>query len=310
MAVLLALLAQSGVDWRTDYTAAVAEAREKGRRLLVHFMMPGRPICRAMDEDTFARPEVVQGVRSKFVAVRLDVEARPDLFEAAIGSRGVLATCVMDPDGDVISELRGYAGPQAFLEFLDKAERGYAAIHAGREALAADPGDPARAFALGEAYRACGSPRRADECYRSAIARGASGPAVAASHERLARLQVIRGRNLEARTHLEAARKLDPEGKSAPADRLLLTEGLILAVERKHTEAAAVLREMLKRFPSSEEADHALFSLGFVLHQANQDKAALEALEEASRRFPASPWLAAVKEQIDHIKNPQPDHTH
>jgi len=307
---LVLAVAQSGIDWRSDYDASRAEAREKQRRLLVHFTLPGRPICRAMDEETFAQPEVARAIREKFVGVRLDVDAKADLFEAAIGSRGVLASCVMDPDGDVISELRGYAGPQAFLRFLEKAEQGYAAVRAAREALAAAPEDPARNFALGEAYRAADSPRRADECYRKAIDGAPSGPAVAASHERLARLRIIRGRNLEARTHLEAARRLDPEGKAAPADRLLLTEALILAVERRHAEAAAVLRDALKRFPSGEEADHALYSLGFVLHQANQDQAALEALDEASRRFPQSPWMPAVKEQIDHIKNPQPDHTH
>jgi tetratricopeptide (TPR) repeat protein len=120
----------------------------------------------------------------------------------------------------------------------------------------------------------------------------------------------MRGRNLEARTHLEAARKLDPEAKSTAADRLLLTEGLILAVERRHPEAAALLRDGLKRHSSSAEADHMLYALGFVLHQASQDSQALEVLEEAARRYPASAWLPAVREQIEHIKNPQPDHTH
>jgi tetratricopeptide (TPR) repeat protein len=310
IALVTALPAQSGIDWRTDYDAARAEARDKGRRVVLHFFMTGRPICRAMDEDTFAQAEVARVIRERFVAARLDVEARPELFEAAIGSRGVLATCVVDADGDVVSELRGYAGPQVFLRFLDKAELGYGAIKAARDLVAAAPDDAARLFALGEAYRAADSPRRADECYQKAIAGKGAGPAVAASHERLARLRVMRGRNLEARSHLEAARKLDPEGKAAAADRLLLTEGLILAVERRHAESAAVLRQVLTRFPSSEEADHVLFSLGFVLHQANQDKAALEALEDAERRFPQSSWLPAVKEQIDHIKNPQPDHTH
>lgn len=308
--LLLALAAQTGIDWRTDYDAARQEAREKGRRIVLHFFMTGRPICRAMDEDTFAQAEVARAVRDRFIGVRMDVLARPELFEAAIGSRGVLATCVMDADGDVLSELRGYAGPQVFLRFLEKAEAGYQAVKAARLALLGAPDDPARNFALAEAYRSADSPRRAEECYLKAAAGPPDAPAVAASHERLARLRVMRGRNLEARTHLEAARKLDPEGKSAPADRLLLTEGLILAVERKHVEAAAVLREALRRYPSGEEADHLLFALGFVLHQANQDKPALEALQEAAKRFPQSPWLPAVREQIDHIQNPQPDHTH
>jgi tetratricopeptide (TPR) repeat protein len=307
--LLLALLAD-GVDWRGDYEAARAEAREKNRRIVLHFYLPGRPICRAMDEETFAQAEVARAIREKFIGVRLDVEAKPELFESAIGSRGVLATCVMDADGDVISELRGYAGPQAFLKFLEKAESGYAAIRAARDALRDAPADVARLYALGEAYRLSDSPRRADECYRKAAAGPPAEPAVAQAHERLARLCVMRGRNLEARTHLEAARKLDPEAKSTAADRLLLTEGLILAVERRHPEAAALLRDGLKRHSSSAEADHMLYALGFVLHQASQDSQALEALEEAARRYPASAWLPAVREQIEHIKNPQPDHTH
>jgi tetratricopeptide (TPR) repeat protein len=244
--LLLALLAD-GVDWRGDYEAARAEAREKNRRIVLHFYLPGRPICRAMDEETFAQAEVARAIREKFIGVRLDVEAKPELFESAIGSRGVLATCVMDADGDVISELRGYAGPQAFLKFLEKAESGYAAIRAARDALRNAPADVARLYALGEAYRLSDSPRRADECYRKAAAGPPAEPAVAQAHERLARLCVMRGRNLEARTHLEAARKLDPEAKSTAADRLLLTEGLILAVERRHPEAAALLRDGLKR---------------------------------------------------------------
>jgi tetratricopeptide (TPR) repeat protein len=306
--LLLALLAD-GVDWRGDYDASRAEAREKNRRIVLHFTQPGRPICRAMEEETFAHADVVRVLREKFIGVRVDVESRPELFEAMIGSRGVLATCVVDAEGDVVSELRGYAGPQAFLKFLEKAETGSAAIQAARQALKETPKDPARLYVLAEAYRGSDSPRRADECYRQAISAGA-GPAVAASHERLARLCVMRGRNLEARTHLDAARKLDPDGKSTATDRLLLTEGLILAVERRHPESSALLRDALKRFPLSAEADHMLYALGFVLHQANQDPQALQALEEAARRYPASAWLPAVQEQIEHIKNPQPDHTH
>jgi len=297
-----------------DYDAARVEARQKGRPMVLHFFMTGRPICRAMDEDTFGQAEVIRVLREKFIGVRLDVETKPELFEAAIGSRGVLATCVMDGDGDVLSELRGYAGPQVFLRFLEKAESGYGAVKAARQALQESPEDPGRLFALAEAYRGSDSPRRADECYQKAAAGRAEGPAavaaVAKSHERLARLRVMRGKNLDARAHLEAARKLDPGGTVTAADRLLLTEGLVLAVERKHAESAALLRQALRRFPSSEEADHALFALGFVLHQLNQDAAALEALEDAAKRFPESSWLPAVREQIDHIKNPQPDHTH
>ncbi|HZE98271.1 MAG TPA: thioredoxin family protein [Planctomycetota bacterium] len=310
MIPLLLALAADGIDWRGDYDAARTEAREKNRRLLVHFYTPNRPLCQTMDAETFGHPDVARAVRERFVGVRLDGETRSDLFEALIGSRGVLASCVVDSDGDVLSELRGYAGPQTFLRFLEKAESGVAAVKSARQALESAPDDPGRLYALAEAYRSSDSPRRADECYTKAAAAPGSDPAIAAAHERLARLRVMRGRNIDARKHLEEARRRDPDGHSTAVDRLLLTEGLVLAVERRHLEAAAVLRDALQRFPSSAEQDHLLFALGFVLHQASQDKPALAALEDLAKRHPDSSWMPAARELMDHIRNPQPDHQH
>lgn len=296
-----------GLEWRRDYDAARAEAREKGRLVLVYFYSD-RPLCKEMDEATFAHAEVARVAGEGFVCVRIDIDAKPELFASTIGGRGGLASCVVDAGGDVISALHGFAAAPAFVAFLRKAEAGHVAVKAAREASEKAPSDLAALHALGEAYRSADSLRRADDCYRKVVESGAGGPAVASSHERLARLRIMRGKNLEARTHLEAARRLDVEGRWT--DRLLLTEGLTLAVERKHVEASKVLRELLAKSPACEEADHVLFALGFVLHQDGQDKPALEVLESAQRRFPQSAWLPAVQEQIEHIRNPQPDHTH
>lgn len=302
------------VDWRTDYDAARAEARGAGRLILLHFFLADRPLCKAMDEETFAHAEVTRALRERYVCVRADVDAQPQLFESTIGGRGGLAGCVVDADGDVVSALHGYAGPQAYLLFLRKAQDAYGRLKSAREEADKDREDLAKLYALGEAYRAAGSLRRADECYRAVVERpakdAASVRAAAASHERLARFRVNRGKNLDARKHLAEARRLDPAPRAGWTDRLLLTEGLILAIERKHLEAVAVLKDAVSRFPSSEEADHLHFALGFVLHQAGQDKPALEVFEAATKRYPESSWLPAIREQIEHIKNPQPDHVH
>jgi tetratricopeptide (TPR) repeat protein len=301
-----------GIDWRKDYDLARAEAREKGRLVLLHFTLAGRPLCKTMEDETLAHADVARVAGEKYVCVRIDAEAKPELFDATIGGRGGLATCVVDADGDVVSALHGFAGPEPFRRFLEAAEKGYPDLAAARRDSSQAPADPAKLHALGEAYRKLDSLRRAEACYRKVIEAGTTEPrrVVASCHERLARFRILRGKNLEARKHLEAYRALDPQGALPWTDRVLLTEGLTLAVERKHPDAARVLRDALQRFPSSDEADHLMFSLGFVLHQDGQDQPALETLEAALKRFPQSFWVAAVKEQIEHIKNPQPDHTH
>ena len=128
-----------GIEWRKDYETARAEAKEKGRLILLHFYQNGRPLCQTMDEETFARPDVARVAGETFVPVRVDVDARAELFEATIGGRGGLATCVVDADGDVCSALLGYAGPQAFLQFLGRAEAASVGVKAAREALAKAP---------------------------------------------------------------------------------------------------------------------------------------------------------------------------
>lgn len=314
--VVLALLPvvspDVGVDWRKDYETARAEAREKSRLVLLHFYLPGRPLCKTMDEETFAHAEVARVARDRFVSVRVDIDARPELFESTIGGRGGLATCVVDADGDVVSALHGFAAPPAFRAFLERAEQGYGTLRAAR--AEAEGKAPAKVHALGEAYRRLDSLRRAEACYRSVLdlasGKGDLVEVVASSHERLARLRVLRGRNLEARKHLDEHRKLDPGSRFPWADRILLTEGLALAIERKHADAARVLQESLAKHPASEEADHRLYALGFVLHQDGKDKPAMEIFERALREHPKSSWIPAVREQIEHIKNPQPDHQH
>jgi len=298
--------AQSAIDWQ-----GIEELPGKGKLVLLHFFLVDRPLTRTMQEETFSHPDVIRKVREKFTSIRVDSDARPDLFESTIGGQSGLATAVLDGEGDVVSVLSGYAGPQPFLKFLEKADKGYPALKAARAAAAR--GGLSEIHALGEAYDALDSLRRAEECFRKVIggeARETVHRAKAGSHERMARLCIMRGKNLEARRHVEEWRKLDPEGKYGAGDRILLTEGLVLSVERKHGESVVALRGALRKFPASAEADQMHFALGFALHQSGQDKPALEALEAGVRKYPESGWAAPSRQQIEHIRNPEPDHQH
>src|SRR5262245_15079233 len=72
LALIPVVSQQMGVDWRKDYDSARAEAREKGRLLLLHFYMEGRPVCKTMDEETFAQADVARVAHEKFVSVRVE----------------------------------------------------------------------------------------------------------------------------------------------------------------------------------------------------------------------------------------------
>ncbi|HYE99286.1 MAG TPA: tetratricopeptide repeat protein [Planctomycetota bacterium] len=294
-------MTQAGIAWRKDVDAALDEARRDGRMAVVHVQLAGRPLSRAMAQETFADPGVAER-SAAFVNVWVDLSARPELFERLIGGKGALGTAVLDGTGDVLSVLQGFAGPKAYVDFLQRAAAGAERLRAAREAAAKGPSER---LALGDVYAELESPARAEACWRDVAAGG--GVPAGQAHGRLARLQARRGRNLEARAHLAEARRLDPDGEG---DRRALTEALALVLERKGAEARALLERALQRWPESPEGDQIRLALGHVRHELGDDRGATGVLEEALRRWPSSPWAAAIRQKLDHIKNPPQDHEH
>jgi tetratricopeptide (TPR) repeat protein len=308
--ILAGAAAQEGIPWRGDYESALAEARASGKLLLVHFRAEGRPLAVSMNEGTFRDARVARRAAEGFVCVRVEIAARPHLFREAVGTAGGLATCVFDGEGDVIAVLPGFADAETFLRFLGRAGEGYPRLKAARDEAERRPAEARPRLTLGEAYESLGSLRRAEACFRKVLEMAPGLPEAAAAHERLARLAVQRGRNLEAREHLAEYRRRDPEGKGGRADRALLTEALILSLERRPAEAARRAEEALAAHPASLEADRLLLVAGWSWHEAGEDARAIAHLEGLRRRFPDSPWSARAAERLEHIRNPAHGHEH
>jgi len=73
--------------------------------------------CHVMDATTYHDPSVVAVLRDKFIAVKVDVDARPDLAER-YGDWGWPATVLFSADGDEVGKFKGYIDPERFAEIL------------------------------------------------------------------------------------------------------------------------------------------------------------------------------------------------
>jgi uncharacterized protein YyaL (SSP411 family) len=76
--------------------------------------------CHVMEKTTYADPEVMELLASKYIAVRVDQDANPDL-SSRYGDWGWPATIVFAPDGTEIAKIRGYIEParmQALLKAI------------------------------------------------------------------------------------------------------------------------------------------------------------------------------------------------
>jgi len=311
-------MSDDNISWQEiSYSDALEMARRERKLLIVHFTSPERPLCKTMQDETLASPDVVRLSRAKFINLRLDAHRESALFDTLIGGQGALATCIVDATGDIVASLPGFADARSFLDFLETARSGLGRLTRLRAQAKQDRKSVALRLALAEAYDQIGSPRRAEEEYGAVIEQaGAMARSTATSlvqavgHERLARLLAAKGRSTDARAELERVHQVDPEGTAGPADRLLLTEALVLSLERRLSESVARLKELLARFASSTECEQALFTLGSIEHELRDDAAGLAHLEQLVAEHPQSRWCRPARLQIEHIKSPEPDHRH
>jgi uncharacterized protein YyaL (SSP411 family) len=73
--------------------------------------------CHVMEKTTYADPEVGELLASKYLPVRVDQDANPDL-SSRYGDWGWPATIVFAPDGTEIAKIRGYIEPERMQALL------------------------------------------------------------------------------------------------------------------------------------------------------------------------------------------------
>lgn len=122
--------------WTQDYDAALAKAKESGRRVLINFT--GSDWCHwciKMDEETLSQEEFKQYAAEHLVLVYVDKPMRRKLDADQVaknsklmrqyGVEGFPTFVVLDPDGHEVDRRSGYVsgGPKGFIYFLKVTEK-------------------------------------------------------------------------------------------------------------------------------------------------------------------------------------------
>lgn len=105
-------------DWSRE---TFARARAEGRFILLDGAAEWCHWCHVMDATTYSDPEVARLIDARFVAVRVDVDARPDLA-TRYAAWGWPATVVLSPEGEELAKFRGYIPPERMREILTRPE--------------------------------------------------------------------------------------------------------------------------------------------------------------------------------------------
>jgi uncharacterized protein YyaL (SSP411 family) len=107
------------IDWVEWGDAALSRARALGRPLLLSLTATWCHACHRMDDETWEDPAVTQAVERATVPVRVDADARPDIY-ARYHLGGLPSIGLLTAEGEFV---RGstFLSPPGFLAFLDAA---------------------------------------------------------------------------------------------------------------------------------------------------------------------------------------------
>src|SRR3990172_3787562 len=107
------------IGWAEWGDEAFARGRASGKPLLLSLTARWCHACHRMDEETWGHPGVAAAVERATVPVRVDADARPDVY-ACYHLGGLPTTALLTPDGGFV---RGgtFLSPPHFFAFLEAA---------------------------------------------------------------------------------------------------------------------------------------------------------------------------------------------
>ena len=98
-----ALAEDNGIKWQPWSDSVFAQAKREGRFVLLDLGTVWCHWCHVMEEVTYRDPTVIELVSKRYLAVRVDADARPDLSNR-YEDYGWPATIVFNSDGERDSE--------------------------------------------------------------------------------------------------------------------------------------------------------------------------------------------------------------
>ena len=107
------------IIWGHDYQAALQQAKDQNKPLLLAFHASWCPPCREMKRTTYHNSEVIDFSES-FVRVIIDFDTQDNLVNQ-YNIQGIPAYVILNSDGTTIKSFGGYYTPADFLAKLKSA---------------------------------------------------------------------------------------------------------------------------------------------------------------------------------------------
>jgi len=109
--------AAESIHWSTDVRAAVEQASEQGRPILLFVSSSHCGYCTKMKRETYSNPAVAMQVNEAFIPVYVNADRSTELVRQLKVS-AYPTTVVVSPESQVVAKIRGFVGPAKFQKRL------------------------------------------------------------------------------------------------------------------------------------------------------------------------------------------------
>ena len=108
------------IKWLLTFEEATAQAKAKDWPIMAYFFVEGNEDCKRMDTVTFADP-TVRAEAGKFICVRIDGKAHPDLAKRYLQLEVYPSTAFIAPGGRLLLAAYNARRPDHFLDEIRRA---------------------------------------------------------------------------------------------------------------------------------------------------------------------------------------------
>jgi thiol-disulfide isomerase/thioredoxin len=264
----LPIFAQSeAIKWQKDYKKAVAEARESGRPLLLDFTAVWCKPCKAMDEQFWVLPDVVNAVKP-FIAVKVDYDDQRNLVQKYNVS-AIPFVAFTDPLGNLVTFRKGFSGKNSkeLNAIFDEMPKDFSPLKKYYEAVETNKNDGKSWMQIADAYRG------AKMLY------------------------------LSNTFYLKALKTKEIQADVVQKERMMTIIGVNASNYNSHAEAVEYFEDYLKAFPNGINREGVYYLLVLSNLKTDKQKNAVKTLELLKKDFANSKYISLAETAVQEAKN-------
>ncbi|MFP3868846.1 MAG: thioredoxin family protein [Desulfobacteraceae bacterium] len=107
------------INWRTNWEAALNEAKASNLPLALEFFMEGCPACGRVARETHTDRKVIEALNQRFVPVRLEARHHLDLAQQ-YNVKATPTILLFSSDGEEKHRFDGFQTAENYLQELEK----------------------------------------------------------------------------------------------------------------------------------------------------------------------------------------------